>query len=64
MLRNVAIRLLQAVPVMLLVAVLAFVLMHMLPGDPAVVIAGPDATPEAVDRLRDQLGLNRPLWAP
>lgn len=62
MLRNVAIRLLQAVPVMLLVAVLAFVLMHMLPGDPAVVIAGPDATPEAVDRLRDQLGLNRPLW--
>jgi peptide/nickel transport system permease protein len=61
-LRNVAIRLLQAIPVLLLVAVLAFVLMHMLPGDPAVVIAGPDATPEAVDRLRQQLGLNRPVW--
>jgi peptide/nickel transport system permease protein len=61
-LRNVAIRLLQAIPVLLLVAVLAFVLMHMLPGDPAVVIAGPDATAEAVDRLRQQLGLNRPVW--
>lgn len=61
--RKVAFRLLQALPVLLLVAVLAFVLMHMLPGDPAVVIAGPDATPEAVDRLRHQLGLDRPLWA-
>ncbi len=62
MLRNAALRLLQAIPVLLLVAVLTFVLMHMLPGDPAVVIAGPDATPEAVDRLRHQLGLDRPLW--
>ena len=61
--RNIVFRLLQAVPVLLLVAVLAFVLMHMLPGDPAVVIAGPDATAEAVDRLRHQLGLDRPLWA-
>ena len=61
MLRNVAFRLLQAIPVILLVAVLTFVLMHMLPGDPAVVIAGPDATAEAVDRLRHQLGLDRPL---
>lgn len=61
MLRLVVIRLLQAVPVLLLVAVLAFFLMHMLPGDPAVVIAGPDASPAAVDRLRQQLGLDRPL---
>ena len=62
MLRTVVLRLLQAVPVILLVATLAFLLMHMLPGDPAVVIAGPDATPDAVDRLRHQLGLDRPLW--
>jgi len=62
MLRNVALRFAQAVPVLLLVAVLAFGLMHMLPGDPAVVIAGPDATPEAVDRLRNQLGLDLPVW--
>ncbi len=62
MLRNITVRLAQAIPVILLVAVLAFMLMHMLPGDPAVVIAGPDATPEALDRLRHQLGLDRPLW--
>ena len=46
---------------LLLVAVLSFLLMQLLPGDPAVVIAGADATPEAVDRLRAQLGLDRPV---
>ena len=47
---------------LLLVAVFAFFLMHMLPGDPAVVIAGSDATPESVDVIRRQLGLDRPLY--
>lgn len=61
MVRALSVRLLQAVPVVLLVAILAFLLMHMLPGDPAVVIAGPDATPEAVDKLRRELGLDRPI---
>ena len=56
------IRFAQAVPVLLLVAVFAFLLMHMLPGDPAVVIAGSDATPEAVEVIRRQLGLDRPLY--
>ena len=59
MLWLIAARLAQAVPVLLLVAVLAFLLMHLLPGDPAVVIAGTDASPEMVDRLRRQLGLDR-----
>lgn len=61
MLRLVLIRLAQSVPVLLLVATLSFVLMHLLPGDPAVVIAGPDATAEAIEKLRHQLGLDRPL---
>ena len=61
MLRLIATRLTQALPVLLLVSVLAFVLMQLLPGDPAVVIAGADASPEAVDRLRRQLGLDRSL---
>lgn len=61
MMRALSVRLLQAVPVVLLVAVLAFLLMHMLPGDPAIIIAGPDATPEAVDKLRRELGLDRPI---
>ena len=60
--RAVLFRLLQAIPVLLLVAVLAFLLMHMLPGDPAVVIAGPDASPAAIEALRHQLGLDRPIW--
>jgi peptide/nickel transport system permease protein len=59
--RLLAMRLAQAAPVLLLVAVLAFFLMHLLPGDPAVVIAGADASPEAIARLRAQLGLDRPL---
>ncbi len=61
MVRALSVRLLQAVPVVLLVAVLAFLLMQMLPGDPAVIIAGPDASPEAVDKLRRELGLDRPI---
>jgi peptide/nickel transport system permease protein len=59
--RLLLLRLLNAVPVILLVAVLTFVLMHLLPGDPAVIIAGTDAGPEAIARIRTQLGLDRPL---
>lgn len=51
----------QAVPVILIVAVLAFLLLQLLPGDPAQAIAGSDATPEAVARIRTQLGLDRSL---
>ena len=61
MLRLAALRVAQSLPVLLLVATLAFVLMHLLPGDPAVVIAGPDASAEAIDKLRQQLGLDRPI---
>ncbi len=60
-LRLLSTRLLQAIPVLLLVAMIAFFLMHLLPGDPAVVIAGADASPEAIGRLRAELGLDRPL---
>nr|BFE56177.1 ABC transporter permease [Dactylosporangium thailandense] len=44
------------------VMTLLFVLLRV-SGDPAASIAGPDATPEAVEAIREQLGLNRPLWA-
>jgi peptide/nickel transport system permease protein len=60
-LRLLALRFLNAVPVILLVAVLTFFLMHLLPGDPAVIIAGTDAGPDAIARIRTQLGLDRPL---
>lgn len=49
--------------VLIVVSTLAiFVLMSFVPGDPALTILGEDATPEAVERLRETLGLNRPLW--
>lgn len=54
-------RLLLAIPTVLLVTVMVFSLMHILPGDPATVILGQEATPEAVAALREQLGLNRPI---
>ncbi|MGA9172541.1 MAG: ABC transporter permease [Thermoactinomyces sp.] len=54
-------RLLLAIPVIFLVTLMVFSLMHMLPGDPATVILGQEATPEAVAALRAELGLNKPL---
>jgi len=59
--RLIALRILQAIPVMLVVAILTFMLMHLLPGDPATIIAGDAATPEAVDQIRRDLGLDRPM---
>ena len=54
-------RLLALIPVALVVATVAFVLMHLAPGDPASVIAGPDATRDDVKRIERQLGLDAPL---
>ena len=54
-------RLLMSIPVLFLVTVMVFSLLHLLPGDPATVILGQEATPEAVQALREELGLNRPL---
>jgi peptide/nickel transport system permease protein len=54
-------RLLALGPVMLVVATVTFVLLHLAPGDPASVIAGPYASAEDVGRLRRQLGLDEPL---
>src|SRR5690606_16142800 len=54
-------RLIAIIPVMLIVATLVFLLLRLVPGDPAAVMLGPDATPEAIQRLRTQLGLDRSL---
>jgi peptide/nickel transport system permease protein len=59
--RLLVIKVLQAIPVLLLVSVLAFLLMSLLPGDPAVVIAGDQASPEAIEKVRRALGLDRPF---
>ena len=57
----VARRFLALIPVALVVATVAFVLIHLAPGDPASVIAGPDATQEDVRKISRQLGLDAPL---
>lgn len=59
--RFIAQRLLHLVPVAIGVSFLVFLLLKLVPGDPALAILGIRATPEAVERLRDVLGLNRPF---
>jgi peptide/nickel transport system permease protein len=61
MLRLIAFRILQAAPVVVIVSILAFLLINLLPGDPAVAIAGDQASPEAIEAVRHNLGLDRPL---
>ena len=55
-------RLLATIPVMVVVALFVFLLLHLTPGDPAAVIAGDDASPAEIDGIRRKLGLDRPIW--
>ena len=52
-------RLAQAVPILLLVSLISFGIMQLVPGDPAAVLAGPNATPDDLIRLRETLGLDK-----
>jgi peptide/nickel transport system permease protein len=56
-------RLLATVPVMVVVTVFVFFLLRIAPGDPAAIIAGEDATVEAIAAVRAALGLDRPVLA-
>ncbi len=62
MLRLVASRLVAAIPVMGVVALLVFLMLRLGPSDPALILAGDTATPEAVAAIRAGLGLDKPLW--
>ena len=55
-------RLLQMVPITFGILTLVFSLIHLIPGDPAVQIAGENARPEDVMQVRKALGLDQPLW--
>lgn len=61
MLRYVIQRVLATIPVMLVVALFVFSLLYLSPGDPAIVIAGDQASPDDVARIRALLGLDRPF---
>src|SRR5690554_23443 len=55
-------RLLALIPVLLGLTVIVFAIMALIPGDPATAILGSYATPENVERLNRQLGLDHPLY--
>lgn len=54
-------RLLAAIPVVLVVGIITFSLLHVAPGDPAAIIGGDEATPETLARIRRELGLDRSI---
>lgn len=56
-------RLVQTIPVIFGVTIVVFIIMQLVPGDPAVLLAGEGATKETIEALRVQLGLHQPLYA-
>ncbi|HEY8863503.1 MAG TPA: ABC transporter permease [Candidatus Dormibacteraeota bacterium] len=62
MITYVARRVVSSVPTLWGVATVVFVMARLLPGDPARVIAGVLASPEDVERIRQSMGLDKPLW--
>ncbi len=61
MARYILTRLLQSIPVLLLVSLVSFSVMKLIPGDPAILIGGPSATNEELDQIRRNLGLDQPF---
>ena len=55
-------RLFALIPVVLLVAIFTFFIMHLIPGSPAIMMLGPQATVEDIRQLEEEMGLNQPLY--
>jgi peptide/nickel transport system permease protein len=55
-------RLLALIPILLMVGFIGFLLLNLIPGDPAYVILGPEATMEQANKLRAELGLDLPIY--
>ncbi|WP_134704224.1 ABC transporter permease [Ammoniphilus sp. YIM 78166] len=55
-------RVLSLFPVLFLVSIIVFMIIHLTPGDPVSVMLGEEASQEDIDRLREQLGLNLPIY--
>ncbi|MER2220265.1 MAG: ABC transporter permease, partial [Rhodococcus sp. (in: high G+C Gram-positive bacteria)] len=62
MLRFMVSRLLTLLPMLLILTIIVFLLVEIAPGDPAAIISGADASPEAVEAVRQRLGLDQPVW--
>ncbi len=61
MLRLIAVKLLRLVPVLILVSIGTFLLLELVPGDPALTVLGDNVTEERYEQVRDELGLNEPI---
>ncbi|CAH2212191.1 glutathione ABC transporter permease GsiC [Tepidibacter aestuarii] len=55
-------RILGVIPTLILISIFVFLFIHMIPGDPARLVAGEDATAADVELIREELGLNEPLY--
>ncbi|MBW7457446.1 glutathione ABC transporter permease GsiC, partial [Paenibacillus sepulcri] len=55
-------RIIGVIPLLFVVSVLVFMFIHLIPGDPARLVAGKDATLEEINAIRATLGLDLPLW--
>ena len=62
MLAYIVRRILATIPVMAVVAIFVFALLHLSPGDPAAIIAGDTATADDIARIRAELGLDQPVY--
>lgn len=62
MLKTILRRLLQIIPIMLVVVTVTFILTRMIPGNPAVTLLGPQASAEEIARMEEELGLNKPKF--
>lgn len=62
MLRYTGRRLLEMIPILLVVAVLIFLMMEFVPGDPVKIILGDTATPAQIEEVREQMGFNEPFF--
>jgi ABC-type dipeptide/oligopeptide/nickel transport system permease component len=61
MIKYIVARLISVIPILIVVSILVFLMVHLIPGDPVVNMLGLKAPPEAVEATRERLGLNEPL---
>jgi len=54
-------RIIEIIPILIVVSIVTFLFIHLIPGDPARLVAGKDATLEEVENVRHDLGLNKPI---
>lgn len=59
--RYISLRVLNAIPVVFVITLIVFTVTYLIPGDPAVIMLGREATPEAIEALRERMGLNEPF---